>query len=358
MKIAGKSSLLVIITIMLSVGRVHAQSTQFQPDKPGRFILQNKLNKCPGMDVASLTNKLTTIAEWVHQNNPVVNPPIGFDASVSLSGNLCDKGPKNEDFGIQSHIYFSFHYFYIENGVSHAATDWAAHGTQISINNPINLISSQFTETGFNTDDPPRLKQPLEKALENLKKFYTTAPVVKEIAPGVRLYAGDDLLVFNPDRPDIWIPVSVKEIMEAKLAYYKIKQEIDSINYEKTLAEWAKLNYKPDQILRPVIYDLIKKEFENFTAYELSLPAYSSAQDGISMINAHGEGRPVVRFNTACWDRTLPATAVQYLSLEYKPRTRADLEEFKHNNGGLIDYVGLFTNNLPVEKMDVLIQRK
>jgi len=349
-----------ILCLLLFCGGqlVIAQNSQYLPDKTGKFILKIQLNKCPGIDLPSLTKNVAAIAEWVHQNNTVLNPPVGYDASVTLTGNWCDKIQNNEDFGIQSRINFSFHYFYIENGVSQTATDWAAHDTEININNPINLISQQYDETGFQSDDPPCLKQPLEKALENLRKYYNSAPVEKDIAPGVRLYSGGHLLVFNPDRPDIWIPVTVMEIMEAKMTYYKIKQEIDSIKYEKDLAAWAKLNFKPDQVMRPNIYDIIRKEFENFTPEELSQPAYSSPQSGISTINSNGEGRAVVRFNPACCNRALPATAVQFMSLEFKPRIKAEFEEFKQNNGGLIDYVGFFVNNLPVEKMGVLIQRK
>jgi len=359
-----------VITICLIISLVSAvvyaastaQSFQYEPEKSGKFIFQNKLNKCQGSDMVSLTKNLTAVVEWIRDNDSTVNQPVGNDTIVSLSGNLCDKVPKNEDFGVQSSIYFSFHHFWIENGVSGTATGNTAHGSSLLINNPIRLISSQFIETGFNAGDPPRLKQPLEEALGNLQKYYTTAPILKEIAPGVRLYSSTgwfkgDLLIFNPEQPDIWIPVTVKEIMEAKLAYYKVKQEIDTINYEKTLAEWAKMNFKPDQVMYPNQYNLLKKEFENFTSEELNLPAFSSPQSGISTINALGEGRPVVRFNPACWNRTLPATAVQFISMEYRPAAASELEGFKQRNDGLADYVGIFYNNLPVEKLGILIQK-
>jgi len=358
------NNIILLVIIILLCRNSMGQSFQFQPDKPGKFILQNKLNKCSGLDIASLSNKLTAITEWVRQNNTLVHSPTGFYALISLSGNFCDKRTKNDNFGIQSSTYFSFHHFYLENGVSKTATGNTAHGTTFLINNPINLIGQQYTETVFQTNDPPRLKDSLDKAVKNLQKYYSTATVLKEIGPGVRLYATGSgwsqgsLLVFNPDRTDIWIPVTVKEILEAKLAYYKIKQEIDSINYEKVLAEWAKLNFKPDRIMRPNLYDVMKKEFENFTPEELNRPAFSSARSGISTINALGEGRPVMKFNSASWDRTLPVTAVQFMSLQYRPAKMAQLEEFKQGNQGLTDYVGLFFNKLPVEKMGVLIQRK
>lgn len=353
----------MLIWLIFSVCNSYAQSLQYQPDKPGKFVLQNKLNKCQGMDVTTLTTKLTSTSDWVRQNDPILNTPVGNDVLVSFLGNLCGKHLKEEDYGIQCQIYFAFHDFYLENGVSCTATGNTAHGTGFLINSPIRLISSQFTETGFQSGDPPLLKQSHEKSLLNLGKYYSVAPVLREIAPGVRHYAGAAshagvILVFNPHRPDIWIPVTVKEIMEAKLAYYKVKQEIDSINYEKTLAQWAKLNFKPDQVMRPNQYDLMKKEFENFSAEDLNRAAYSSSQSGISTINARGEGKQVMKFNPDCWDQTLPATSVQFVSIEYWPATTAELEGFKQLNNRLTDYVGLFYNHLPVERLGELILKK
>lgn len=358
---------LLMLMGIVSVNTTFAQSTKFLTEKPGKFVFGNYLNKCPGVDYNLLTNNLSTITEWIHLNDSIVNTPIGFEAGVKLSGNLCDKMKKMEEYGIQSLINISFRFFYLENGVSITASDWAAHDVEFLINNPINLISTQFDEAEFQTDDPQQLKQPLEKALANLKRYYTTAPVINEITPGVRLYASDtgtwfkgSLLVVNPDQPEIWIPVTVKEIMEAKLDYYKVKKEIDRINMEKNLEAWTKMNFKPDpgQLPTTTVYDEIKKEFENFTAEELGSPAYSCADCGISMINARSEGRAVVRFNPVCWDRTLPSTAVQFISMNYRPATNEEMGEFILNNNGLTDYVGLFNNNLPIEKMGVLIQQK
>lgn len=355
-------TILLILAPILSV----AQSLQYQPDKPGKFIFDNHLDKCPGVDLPTVQNKLTSIVEWVRQHNEVVNHPIGFDVLVNLRGLYCDKINRQQDYGMQSAIAFSFNHFYIENRVSTRATGNTAHGTEIFINSPIYFISTQFDEAEFKTDDPPHLKQPLVKARENLRKYYTTAPVIKEIAPGVRLYEAGTwfkgaLLIFNPDRPDIWIPVTIKEIMEAKLAYYKVKHEIDSINYEKMIAGWAKMNFNPDpdRNMRPKLYQIIKQEYENFTAKELNLPAYSCPTEecGISTINSRDEGRAVVKFNPDCWDRSLPFTAVQYMTLQYRPATAKELEDFKKPNGGLEDYVGKFYSSLPVEKIGVLIDK-
>lgn len=360
---------LLSVTIISHSAFSFAQSPQYQPDKPGTLILNNQLEKCPGVDVTLFKNNLTGIVEWVRLNDSVLGFPTGFDAVIGLSAYCYDERSKMKDYGIRGSIGISFHHFYTQNGVSHTATGWSAHGTEIIINNPLYYISTQFDEAEFKTDDPPHLKQPLEKARENLRKYYTTAPVIEEIAPGVRLYASDagawfkgSLHIFNPERPEIWIPVTVKEIMEIKLAYYKVKHEIDSINYEKMVAGWAKMNFNPDpdHTMKPRLYQVIKQEFENFSADELKLPAFASAgeESGISGINARGEGRAVVKFNPDCWDRSLPETTVQYMSWDYRPETELELEKFKRRNGGLTDFVGLFFNSLPVEKLGALIDKK
>ena len=361
---------LFFIILMVVLGHVsNAQSIQYQPNKPGKFSFDNRLVKYPGVDVPTLQKNLSAIVEWVRQNDEVINHPIGFDALVAMTGIFGDTKIRQEDYGIRSFISFSFNHFYTENGVSCRATGNTAHGTETRVNSPIYYISTRFDESEFKTDDPPHLKLPLDKARENLRNYYTTAPIIREIAPGVRLYASSPgtwfkgaLLVFNPERPDIWVPVTVKEIMEVKLAYYKVKHEIDSINYKKMVAEWAKMNFNPDpeHAMRPRMYQIIKKEFENFTAEELSMSAYSCPTEecGISTINARGEGRAVVRFNPACWDRSLPVTFVQFMTLEYRPATAQELEDFKEPNDGLEDYVGKFYSSLPVEKMGVLIDKK
>ena len=88
-----------------------AHSFQYQPDKPGKLIFDNRLDKCTGVDVPTVQNKLTSIVEWVRRNDSVIDHPIGFDAMVRLSGTYCDKKNRQEDFGMRSIIGFSFNHF-------------------------------------------------------------------------------------------------------------------------------------------------------------------------------------------------------------------------------------------------------
>ncbi len=353
-----KLILILFIIILFPRITIGQKSGEFLTERPGRWILTNTVNRCPGLNTTAFESNLSSIAEWVHQNDIILNPTKGFDAAVNLSGNLCDHKTSIEDYGIQGLVSFSFRYFYINNGKMETASGWLAHGTEILVNNPIRFTGTQFDEAGFNTGDPAHLKQPLEKALANLKQYYFVAPVKREIEKGVRLYSNGAVVVFNPERPEMWIPVTVKEVMEAKLAYYKIKNEIDSIKYEKMLAAWAKLNFKPDNAVRPNTYNIIKAEYDEFSPDKLNQPAYYSSSEKVSQIGTYAEGKLMVaRFNTACWDKSLPPAAVQFLSMEYKPASPSELEGFKRRNGGLTDYVGLFYNSLPLERTHTLIHK-
>ena len=354
-----KLKILLIFIFILLVKASVAQETQFLTDRQGEYVVKNQLNKCPGFDFATYAANLKVITDWFHANNPVFNPIKGFDGIVTMGGNLCDDNRHSFYYGVMSNIHFAFYYFYMQNGEMKQATGWSAHGTGIIINNPTTNIGRTFDESGFKTGDPPALKQPLEKALANLKQFYLTNPVEREISPGVILFKEGYILVFNPDRPWIWKPVTIREIVDAELAYYRVKKEIDSINYQKTLEKWAKLNFKPPEMANTSVYDVLKKEYSTLSSEELNKPAFISRDDGeISGIRADGVGMPVMRFNPDCWDRTLPATAIQFISLEYKPTSDEELQQFIKRNGGLTDYVSLFMNNLPVAELGVLINRR
>lgn len=344
----------IFLTIIAS-----AQEVKFLTDMQGEYIVENQLNKCSGFDFATYSGNLKVITDWFHANNPVFNPIKGFDGIVTMGGNLCDDDRHSFYYGVMSYIHFAFYYFYTQNGEMKQATGWSAHGTGINLNNPTTNIGRTFDESGFKTGDPPALKQPLEKALANLKQFYLTYPVEREISPGVILFKGGYILVFNPDRPWIWKPVTVREIVDAELAYYRTKKEIDSINYQKTLEQWAKLNFKPPEMANTSVYDVLKKEYSAFSSEELNKPAFISRDDGeISGIRADGVGMQVMRFNPDCWDRTLPPTAIQFISLEYKPVSDEELQLFIKRNDGLTDYVSLFMNKLPVKELIALINRK
>ncbi len=355
---------LTIAALLMILPPLHAQIDHYLPDKPGEWKPVNRFGNDNCIVLAEKSAYLANmiaVAEWMHRNNEVVAKPVGFDAKVGFN-QPCSPVVNNSayrGYGYQGEFFIHFQLFFM-NIDTRKEDVWENYcpNIGIGINNPIRDISNRYDETGFQTGDPPQFKQPLEGALDNLRRYYNVSPVEKEVAPGVRIYANGQILVFNPDRPEFWIPVTVKEVMEAKMAYYKVKKEIDEINNSKALQEWAKLGFVPENSVRVSVYEMIKKEYDSFTPEELNSQAYyNSGDESISGISPSDEGWPVMRFNPDCWDRTLPPSAIQFVSMEYKPRSNYELDDFHKNNNDAYDYVGLFVNAMPVEKMGELIKK-
>jgi hypothetical protein len=64
-----------------------------------------------------------------------------------------------------------------------------------------------------------------------------------------------------------------------------------------------------------------------------------------------------MKFNEEYWNRSLPGTAVQFISMDHRPQSQKELDDFPRRNNGLLDYVGLFMNALDRERMLDLIQK-
>jgi hypothetical protein len=151
----------------------------------------------------------------------------------------------------------------------------------------------------------------------------------------------------------------VKEIMGALIGYYKVRKEMDEITFTKLKKEMvAKGMGQSTDLQQSSVYDVILKEYSAFTPDELNKQAWVSSGEGISGINCKGLGNQVIRFNPVCWNLKLPETAVQFISMDYKPGSKADLEEFSQSNNQLTDYVSLFMNAIPLEKMGEMILKK
>ena len=101
-----------------------------------------------------------------------------------------------------------------------------------------------------------------------LAELFPVFPLVKEIAPGVRYYDCEartcgNIVVFNPERPEYWLPVTVREVVQAKLKLYKDDQGL---------------------------FDFVKTLVDKMSEVELNSPAFNQSDDGILKVNGKGEG--------------------------------------------------------------------
>ncbi len=126
---------------------------------------------------------------------------------------------------------------------------------------------------------------------------------------GVSLYGDGNLIVFNSDRPDFWLPLTLKEIADMYLEYYTLKK---------------------DEFLLPYLL----KELDEIPVEELNSPAFIGHDERVVLrFNGKGEGLQMMRFNPDYWDRSLPPSAIQFLTFGYHEVSQKEKDEYFENNG-------------------------
>jgi len=324
--------LFVVLFLLLPVLCEAQKSAEYLPEKPGKVILNQY-----SMNIADeLHRNVKHVAEWFIQKSPVLTNPKGFDLWVYFTGYWNDRyklQPGN--YGRRGELNFDFRVFYREGG-------------QRKIEPPHWSFDINNTETGHgtnsnlpgwdNTKDPESLEKPMNKAAADLNDLFRVFPFIREIAPGVKLYGGGNVIVFNPDRPPFWIPVTVREVANMKMAYY-------------SLIEVHLLPY-------------LKEEIAKLSEEQLSAPAFSGHEEYF-VLNVHPEledktnesGGQMMRFNPEYWDRSLPPTAIQFMTLYYPERSQAEKDEFIKYNGYPI-FGDVVMNSIKLEELAELIMRK
>ena len=135
------------------------------------------------------------------------------------------------------------------------------------------------------------MKIPLDKATSELNDLFLVFPFEKELAPGVKLFGDGNLIIYNPDRPSFWLPVTVREVVELELAFYNIRED------DK---QW--------------VYPYLKTAADKLTTEELDAPAYGGSEDAILGVNGLKQGLQIMKFNKEYWDRSPPPSAVQLIT--------------------------------------------
>jgi|APCry1669188910_1035180.scaffolds.fasta_scaffold01327_3 hypothetical protein len=311
------------------------KSSDFLPEKPGKWSYSSNI-KTPGAEVVAFNKNVANLAEWFHRKVPLLINPKGFDLDACAYGIWDDKYKLQHcNYGQRGELNFNFLMFY-------------SNGRQWIIEPPHWSFNINNTETGHgsntnlpgwdSTKDPASLEKPMNEAAADLNDLFRIFPFVRDIAPGVRLYGDGNLIVFNPDRPPFWIPVTLREVAEMKLAYYKFK-ELDLLPY-------------------------LKEEIAKLTEEDLNSLAYSG-NDDLFILKVHPKmenqemeyGGQIMRFNPDYWDRSLPPSAIQFMTFYYPERSQSETEEFFTNNGYPI-FGDVIMNSIKLEELAGLIVRK
>ena len=276
-------------------------------EKPGRWMYDTNLPAGPvrlrnttvsQADSLAFKDRMAQMATWFRQRYPMLGQPKGYDLLATTRYVWDDSTAKSDaEYGIPAAIDFTFLVFF-------------ADGTQSAA---------------------------VDTALARLRGYFAAFPLKQQPLPGVHVYETSDggywhVVIFNPDRPPFWIPVTVRDVADASVAYYALflKTELDRLLLQE-----------------------LKKEIASLSPQELAAPAHMGHDSHFVLkVNGQGQGLPLMRFNPAYWDTTLPTTAVQFITYG-----RAGAPEAA-SQSGCPDYPAEFGRILTWKDAATLIQRR
>ena len=144
---------------------------------------------------------------------------------------------------------------------------------------------------------------------------YFTMPLRKKtVEPGIDVYDGECWVLYNPDRPPYWIPVTVEEAFNAAREFAAKEKDEIAASYNKQFldAEWAAIPEEDRQ--KPAYF-----------GGGLSRVSASPGYDGQDSIFPQ-----IMKVNPAYPDRNLPRSAIQFMwfsSVQNKQYMKQKLDE-------------------------------
>jgi hypothetical protein len=188
-----------------------------------------------------------------------------------------------------------------------------------------NFTYSKNGEIVYNTIEPPSWSLytndfiPGWSDLFDAAHSYFTMPLRKKtVEPGIDVYDGECWVLYNPDRPPYWIPVTVEEAFNAAREFAAKETNEIAAAYNKQFldAEWAAI---PEEDRKKPAF------FGGGLSRVSSSPGYGG-QDSIFP--------QIMKVNPAYVDRTLPRSAIQFMwfnSVQNKQYMKNKLDECREN---------------------------
>jgi len=327
--------LAVLFLLMPVLSMAQPESAKYLPDKPGKWSYKSNI-KTPGTEVVALNKNLATLADWFHQNVPMLANPKGYDLDTWVYESWDDHYKLSKrNYALRASMDFNFQLFFRTGG------KWTVEPPHYSFS-----INSAGFGAGYSTfnnvEDDPSLEKAIDDAGTKMNEVFVVFPFVKSLAPGVNYYDCEvrncgSLVVFNPARPAFWVPITVNELSELYLKYYKLKNKTE---------------------LDRMLYAQLENEIAELSEEELNGPAFSGHDTHFVLkANGKGEGLQLMRFNPDYWDRSLPPSSIQFMTFnysEFKNKEEKDYEAYEHfKNNGYPTYSILLYNQVDWGKLAV-----
>lgn len=271
-----KKSLAMFIMAMAFHCMAFAQELPLILDKQGTFeILKRTDYTMPyfGFTKSEMTANLQKIVNLVNiiRKNPVLTEMNGFNGRARI---YTVSTKDQEYYGIPARISFEFAAWYkLKDGKEVRGLieppEWS-----LTINKLV--PGGQFSSDRF-----------------SLNPDFFTVPMKKEtIKPGVDVYDSECYVVYNPDRPAYWLPVTIKEA------------------FDVVFAENRKIK---DDIQRNFMLDYLNAEWSAIQPEDWNKPATFSGM--VSRVGTNPDFPPIMKVNPAYWDKNRPKSDIQFINL-------------------------------------------
>jgi hypothetical protein len=299
------SGFILFTVILMHCSFSSAQDKKLLMDKPGTFkITISTLNgqgpdqyfKSCGYTNAEAEAAMKNLVSLVDifRRNPVLKDIKGFDGEADLNGGRCNT---KLGYGLPSFVTFYFKSWSLRKGKEVQWTDEPPQW-RFEVNMTEKFCSNGFNVSNYSNEGSPTNpaydSKKMGKAAVELREMFYLPDIKEEVYPGIDRY-GDNLIIFNPDQPEYWNQVTIREAFRLLMDYYKLL---------------------PDKIQVETIIPMLENEFSNFTEAEKDGFAYFGSQESVSRIGSIKNETPVMRPNPDFWNRKLPRSAIQFMWLE------------------------------------------
>ncbi len=292
-----KSKVVTITFFLFFFVRGQAQDQVNLTDRPGTFEILSRTDYASSecgftkTDMTANFERIKDIVAVVRQN-PVLSDIKGFNGRARIhTMSMTCKRPVW--YGVPARIAFEFSSFFL----------------------------NKEGKVTFNTIEPPSWSLytndliPGWSDIFDSKYGYFTVPLKKEtIDPGIDVYDGERWILYDPERPPYWVPVTVEEAFNAAKEF---------ISREK------------DQFTAPLNKQFLDQEWAAIPASDRNKPAYFGG--GLSRVaSSHGfEGQDsifpmIMKVNPEYLNRNLPKSAIQFMwfsSVRNKQYMKKQLDE-------------------------------
>lgn len=345
-----KKFYLLMAGLLLSA-MFYGQDNKWLIDKPGAWRFENYLTRkscnlrnatLSATDNAAFRSNMAMLAEWFRQNHPMLKNPEGYDLRAIANRMWSDYTSRSEaEYGIPATLDFLFEIFDSEGG------KWSIEPPRygIIVNNIIGGHQGLYFTPESLVEDGTRYdlsrSDDVRKARERLCQYFPVSWFKVSPCPGVDIFAAntgspEQIVVYNPERPPYWLPVTLQELADASLAYYSLFQKVE---------------------IDRMILEQLKTEISELSSEELASPAYFGHDSHFVLkANGRGQGLQIMRFNPAYWNKSLPPSAIQFMSFFNPGLSSEEMTDYLQSQGHP-HYPQLFAGKLRWDEIAKLINK-